>query len=71
MKTASELSALVGEVVEDHPFDRGYWSRVANLIRPALPTLTFLQTYREAEQAIRGWDTADREIKKAQGREKS
>lgn len=50
VKPAEELSKLTGVEVMDHPYDCGYWSRIAGLPRPA-----------EA-QAKCGWDQADGEL---------
>ncbi len=48
---AKRLSDLTGMKVENHPYDLGYWSRVAGLPRPL-----------RAGQRRDGWDDANREI---------
>jgi len=50
-----QLSAMTGAIVEDNPYDIGYWSRVAGLPRPTT-----------GSQSQRGWDTADRELREEQ-----
>ena len=51
MTDLKELSEIVGVEVEQHPYDVGYWRRIAGLTRPR----------RVAER--QGWDAADEELK--------
>lgn len=51
MKGAAELSHLLDVEVEDHPYDLGYWSRLAGDPRPVNDITAKL-----------GWDEADREL---------
>lgn len=50
MRTARALSRLTGCEVDDHPYDRGYWSRIVGDPRP------------DEYFAARGWDHANREL---------
>lgn len=49
--SVSELSRMAGILVEDHPFDCGYWSRIVGQPRPS-----------GSEEEARGWDVANQEI---------